>query len=105
MKCLQLVIERDDVSGVLNVSSGEGHSIVEIFERVASHLGISGRQSDEVLPPAPDDIPTVVLDPSKTFAEIGWKVEVGFDETISSMLSWYDSYGVTDVFSHLQERR
>jgi UDP-glucose 4-epimerase len=105
MKCLQLVIERDDVSGVLNVSSGEGHSIAEIFEQVAFHLGMSGRQPDEFLPPAPDDIPTVVLDPSKTFEKIGWKVEVGFDETISSMLSWYDRYGVTDVFSHLQERR
>ena len=44
---------------------------------------------------------SVVLDPSKTETEFGWKAKVDFQDTITGQLAWYDKYGVTDIFSHL----
>lgn len=88
-------------TGVFNVSTGEGHTIKDIFDVVVSHLGITLSEPVPVVPPGADDVPAVVLDPSKTEAAFGWKAKYGFEETIRRMLAWYDKHGVTDVFSHL----
>lgn len=102
MSCLVTVINRRDVTGVLNVSSGEGHSIEEVFGCVAAHLGLTGQKPNAVVPPAEDDIPAVVLDPHATTEAIGWRSKVGFESAIRKMLTWYDIHGVTDVYSHLK---
>lgn len=95
------VMADDAPTGVFNVSTGEGHTIKDIFDVVVSHLGITLSEPVPVVPPGADDVPAVVLDPSKTEAAFGWKAKYGFEETIRRMLAWYDKHGVTDVFSHL----
>jgi nucleoside-diphosphate-sugar epimerase len=50
-----------------------------------------------------DDVPEVVLDPSETEKALGWKAQVGFEETIRRMLAWYDEHGVSSIHSHLAE--
>jgi len=54
-----------------------------------------------VVPPNEDDVPAVVLDPTKTEEVFNWKAEVGFKETIHRMLAWYDKYGINEIYSHL----
>lgn len=102
---LKLALKSDSPTGVFNVSTGEGHTIAEIFRLVAKHLGQPDAQPVEVNPPAADDVAEVVLDPSMTCAVFGWSAKVPFEETINKMLRWYDVHGITDVFSHLQERK
>lgn len=99
------VLEDDAPSGVFNVSTGEGHSIKEIFDLVAAHVGLSLDEPVPVVPPGPDDVPAVVLDPADTHEKLGWRAEVGFAETMARMLAWYDAHGVTDVYSHLKAPR
>lgn len=89
-------------SGVFNVSTGEGHAIKDIFDLVVQHLGVSLAAPVPVVPPGTDDVPAVVLDPSKTIHELGWQPRHDFATTIRRMLAWYDAHGVTDVYSHLQ---
>jgi len=96
------VLEDDAPSGVFNVSTGEGHSIQEIFDLVVEHLGIELEAPVPVVPPGDDDIPAVVLDPTEATARLGWEAQVGFRETITRMLAWYDAHGITDVYSHLK---
>jgi UDP-glucose 4-epimerase len=96
------VLAEDCPSGVFNVSTGEGHSIKEIFERVADHLAMKLDHPVEESPPGDDDVPEVVLDPSETERVLGWRAKTSFSETIRRMLDWYDRYGVTDVYSHLK---
>lgn len=102
---LKLALKSDSPTGVFNVSTGEGHTIAEIFRLVAIHLGQPDAQPVAVNPPGADDVAEVVLDPSVTFAAFGWSAKVSFEETINRMLRWYDIHGVTDVFSHLQEKK
>lgn len=94
-------IKENTPVGVFNLSTGEPHSIKEIFDLVADYLQL-GKIDVPIVPPAPDDVPVVSLDPSAIREAYGWEAKVSFAETIRRQLAWYDQYGITDVFSHLK---
>lgn len=88
-------------NGVFNVSTGVSNSIKDIFDKVASHLGLSN-QNVPIVPAGDDDIVEVVLDPSETKQTFGWSPKFEFDDIINRQLAWYDKHGVSDVYSHLK---
>lgn len=94
------VLQPDTPNGVFNVSTGEGHSILDVFHAVTMYLRIEPPQVP-IVPPSEDDVANVVLDTTETFRILGWKAKVSFEETINNQLQWYDRYGVTDIYSHL----
>lgn len=104
-KAVDLVIEAKAPSGIFNVSSGEGRSIKEVYDAVRAHLDLPPDPSVKVVPVGDDDVSAVVPDPSVTTRTLGWKATVSFSETMKRMLSWYDAYGVSDVYSHLSSSR
>ena len=97
---MDLTLRTDAPAGVFNVSTGEGHTIKDVFDAVASYLKVTP-EAPPIVPPAPDDVPRVVLDASATERTFNWKARVGFTETITRQLEWYDRHGVSDVYSHL----
>jgi UDP-glucose 4-epimerase len=101
---VDLVMDRKAPSGIFNVSSGEGHSIKAVYDSVRAHLGLAPDPAVKVVPVGDDDVPAVVPDPSVTAKVLGWKAKCPFAETIRRMLSWYDTHGVSDVYSHLSVR-
>lgn len=101
LAAVDLVMRDDAPTGIFNVSSGEGHSIRDVYDAVRSHLGLAADPDVKVVPVGDDDVPAVVPDPSLTEQRLGWKARVSFPETITRMLSWYDAHGVSDVYSHL----
>ena len=105
LSLVELALTDDAPTGVFNVSTGEGHTIEEIFRLVAQHVGKPNAEPVAINPPGPDDVAQVVLDPSETEVQYKWKANVSFAETISRMLHWYDINGVTDIYSHLQEKK
>jgi len=98
---MDLAIHKDAATGIFNISTGEAHTIKEIFDLVCKYLNLP-EMDVPVVPPASDDVPVVALDPSTTTEKFGWKARVAFEETILNQLAWYDKHGVTDVFSHLK---
>jgi UDP-glucose 4-epimerase len=98
----ELAMRRDAPTGVFNVSTGTGHTIKEIFNLVALHLGIKIIEPVPELEPGHDDVPAVVLDPSRTIEVFGWQPRYDFSQTIRRMLAWYDKHGVTAIYSHLK---
>ncbi|KQW22316.1 nucleotide sugar epimerase [Afipia sp. Root123D2] len=101
LAAVDLVMKDDAPAGIFNVSSGEGHSIRDVYDAVRSHLGLPADPDVKVVPVGDDDVPAVVPDPSLTRSRLGWSAKVSFAETIKRMLSWYDAHGVSDVYSHL----
>ena len=97
---MDIVLRDDAATGVFNVSTGEGRSILDVFQTVADYLGIEAPEVP-VVPVGADDVAQVVLDPSATEKAFGWKAKKGFQETIHNQLKWYDQYGIYDIFSHL----
>ncbi len=102
---MELVLQEGAPTGTFNVSTGEGHSIKEVFDAVAAYLGITPDTPVPVVPCGADDVPAVVLDPARTEAALGWRARVGFAETIARMLRWYDAHGVSAIHSHLRPVR
>jgi nucleoside-diphosphate-sugar epimerase len=98
---IDLVLRDDAPSGVFNVSTGVGASIKDVFDQVVAYLKVELREPVPVVAPGADDVPAVVLDPSRTCAELGWQAKIGFEETIRRMLQWYDKHGVSEIYSHL----
>ena len=99
---MDLLIEKNLPSGKFNISTGKSHSILEIFNLVATYLQVEIQKEPDVIPAGHDDVAEVVLDPSKTFDLLGWEAKIGFEETINRMLSWYDQHGVSAIYSHLK---
>ncbi|GAB4227030.1 MAG: NAD-dependent epimerase/dehydratase family protein [Methyloligellaceae bacterium] len=99
---MDLVMQDDAPTGVFNVSTGTGHTIREIFDIVADHLGVKLSEPVPEVEPGADDVPAVVLDPSRTMEVFGWQPQYDFEQTIRRMLAWYDTHGVTAIYSHLR---
>jgi UDP-glucose 4-epimerase len=98
---MDIAIQSGAPTGVFNVSSGEAHSIKEIFDLVTDYLGLP-KQDVPIVAVESDDVPVVALDPSETFKSFGWKSKISFVDTINKQLAWYDQFGISDVFSHLK---
>jgi UDP-glucose 4-epimerase len=99
---MDLVMADEGPTGLFNVSTGTGHTIREIFEIVADHVGVKLSEPVPETDPGPDDVPAVVLDPSQTMRRLNWKPQYPFEQTIRRMLAWYDRHGVTAIYSHLK---
>ncbi len=99
---VDIALRADAPTGMFNVSTGEGHTIAEVFDAVAAHLGIELSEPAPVVPPGDDDVPVVVLDPSRTNEIFGWRAKVGFANSVRRMLRWYDKNGVPAIHSHLR---
>lgn len=99
---MDLVMQDQAPTGLFNVSTGTGHSIKDIFDIVVDHLKITLNEPVPEVDPGADDVPAVVLDPSKTIETFGWVPQHTFEQTIRRMLAWYDIHGVTAIFSHLK---
>jgi len=102
LSLMDMIFEQKEQNGVFNVSTGEGHSIKELYQVVADYLSLDAPEVP-VVPAGADDVPKVVLDPSNTTEIFGWKARISFRDTIFKQLEWYDKYGISDVFSHLKQ--
>jgi nucleoside-diphosphate-sugar epimerase len=99
---IRIVLREQVPSGIFNVSTGEGHTIAEIFDMVATCLGISPTEPVPIVPPNEDDVPAVVLDPSHTREVLGWTAKLSLFESIDRMIRWYDARGISTIYSHLR---
>lgn len=99
---MDLILEDGAPTGVYNVSTGTGHTIKEIFDLVAAHVGVDLAEPVPEVEPGADDVASMVLDPSHTIATFGWQPRYSFEETIQRMLAWYDEHGVIAIYSHLK---
>ena len=79
---MDLAIQEGAPTGTYNISTGEPHTIKDIFDSVCAYLEL-GDIEVPIVPPGDDDVPAVYLDPSKTEADFGWKAKVGFDDMIA----------------------
>lgn len=99
---MDLAIAAEEITGVFNIATGKAHAIKEIYELVARHLGLIPGDVP-IVPVAADDVPVMALDPEKTEDAFGWKAAIGFEDTISRQLDWYDKHGISEIYSHLKK--
>ncbi len=101
LEVMRVALLEDAPTGIFNISTGEGHTIADVFDAVAGYLGINPSEPVPVVPPSADDVAAVVLDPSLTYDALGWRAKVGFTESIVRVIRWYDVHGLSTIHSHL----
>jgi UDP-glucose 4-epimerase len=88
--------------GIYHISSGTDYSIQELFDATVKALGITLEEEVEVRERNPDDVFTILLDPSKTNEDFGWKVTTPLEAGVRAAIEWYKQYGITQTYTHLK---
>ncbi|MBU1695127.1 MAG: NAD-dependent epimerase/dehydratase family protein [Verrucomicrobia bacterium] len=88
--------------GYYHISTGRDYAIKELFEAVVEALGIKLDKPVEVRPRGADDVPTILIDPSKTEQDFQWKAHTPLKEGIARAVEYYRKFGVAETFTHLR---
>jgi UDP-glucose 4-epimerase len=88
--------------GVYHISSGTDYSIKELFEATVKALNITLSQDVEVRPRNPDDVYTILLDPTQTQHDFHWKTVIPLEQGVRTTIEWYKQHGITQTFTHLR---
>lgn len=89
--------------GAYHISSGSDYSIKELFDEAVAALRINLPQPVEVRPRHPDDAYTILLDPSRTYADFGWRVNTPLKQGVARAIDWYKQFGIAQTFTHLSQ--
>jgi len=97
-----MAIDGKGNKGIYHISSESDYSIKELFEAVVKALGIKLDREVEVRPRGPDDAYTILLDPSKTIKDFGWKATTPLEVGVRKTIEWYKKYGISQTYTHLR---
>ena len=97
-----MAIDGKGERGAYHVSSGSDYAIKELFDAVVKAMEINLDDEVEVRPRNPDDAPTILLDPSKTNKDFGWRATISLEDGVRESIKYYKEYGVTETYTHLK---
>lgn len=89
-------------SGVYHVSSGSDFAIKELYDATIKALGITAEKDVEVRPRNPDDVYTILLDPSKTNRDFNWRTSTPLETGVAAAIEWYRKHGLHETYTHLK---
>jgi UDP-glucose 4-epimerase len=87
--------------GYYHVSSGSDFSIKELYEATIDALGLQDKTVEE-RERNPDDVFSILLDPSKTNKDFSWKTTTPLSEGVEKTIAYYKKYGISETFTHLK---
>jgi UDP-glucose 4-epimerase len=99
---LEKAVDGAGRTGAYHVSSGGDYSIQELFDATVAAMGIELESPVEVRPRGEDDAFTILLDPSETNRDFGWKTTVPLEAGVAAAVAYYRDYGITDTYTHLR---
>jgi nucleoside-diphosphate-sugar epimerase len=91
--------------GTYHFSTGRDVAIKELYDAVVKALALNDYPEPEIRPLTPDDAPTILLDPSRTFADFGAITFTPLEETVSRAVAYYREWGVHGGYTHLRHER
>lgn len=93
----------DKGRGIYHVASGSDVSIAELYDYVAKAMHHDGPKPTSI-PRGPDDVATILLNPTETYQELGWTARTPMVHGIGQAVAWYKANGVTETFTHLAQK-
>jgi UDP-glucose 4-epimerase len=98
--CIELAVDGKG-NGTYHLSSGKDFSIKELFDDTLAPLDMS--MAVEVKPRHPDDVFSILLDPSRTVQDFAWTPGTPLREGIQKTVDYYKEYGIEETFTHLKQ--
>jgi UDP-glucose 4-epimerase len=103
IEAVLMALQGKGQKGVYHISSGSDFAIKDLFNATIQALGVKLDKAVEVRPRNPDDVFTILLDPSKTISDFsGWNVRTPLEKGVAAAIEWYKRFGITQTFTHLK---
>src|SRR5512138_334765 len=88
--------------GYYHVSSGSDYAIKELYDATIEALGIVESEEVEVRERNPDDVFSILLDPSKTIQDFSCKVTTPLMDGVARAIEYYKKFGFSETYTHLK---
>jgi UDP-glucose 4-epimerase len=88
--------------GAYHISTGKDFSIKELFDATVQALGVKLEKDVEVRPRNPDDVYTILLDPSQTQKDFGMIPSYPLAEGVRRTIAYYREHGIAQTYTHLR---
>jgi len=89
-------------SGTYHFSSGKDIAIKELYDEVVRAMRLNEYPQPEIRPLGPDDAPSILLDPSRTFKDFGTTNFTPLSEIVEKTVAYYREHGVQGGYTHLK---
>jgi nucleoside-diphosphate-sugar epimerase len=89
-------------SGAYHFSSGKDVAIKELYDAVVAGMEIPEYPEPEVRDLEPDDAPSILLDPTRTFEDFGKLDFTPLSETVKAGVDYFEECGVFGGYTHLK---
>lgn len=100
---ISMAVEGRGRRGPYHVSSGSDYSIKQLFDSTVKALGITLDKDVEVRPRNPDDVATILLDPSKTEEDFDWRISTPLEVGVAATIDYYRTHGIDQTYTHLKQ--
>lgn len=88
--------------GAYHFSSGQDVAIQELYNAVVNAMALPNKPQAEVKELGPDDVFSILLDPSRTFQDFGQIEFTPLQDTVSAAIEYYKKYGTLGEYTHLR---
>ncbi len=88
--------------GAYHFSSGKDVAIQDLYDAVVAAMELREYPVPEVRELGPDDAPSILLDPSRTFEDFGPISFTGLGDTVEPAVAYYRKHGVQGGYTHLK---
>ena len=88
--------------GAYHFSSGTDVAIKELYDAVVEAMGLNEYVEPEIRDLGPDDAPSILLDPSRTFEDFGQLEFTPLKDTVRAAVDYYREFGVSGGYTHLK---
>jgi UDP-glucose 4-epimerase len=91
--------------GTYHFSSGKDVAIQDLYDAVVAALEMRTYPAPQVRELGPDDAPTILLDPSRTFDDFGPIQFTSLGDTVEAAVAYYRKFGVHGGYTHLKHSK
>lgn len=88
--------------GYYHISSGSDYAIKELYDATIEALGSLETEEVEVRERNPDDVFSILLDPSKTNQHFEWKASTPLMDGVARAIEYYKKFGISETYTHLK---
>lgn len=88
--------------GAYHFSSGKDVAIQELYDAVVDAMQLPTRPEVTLKELGPDDVFSILLDPSRTFADFGEIPFTPLRETVRDAIDYYQRFGTLGEYTHLR---
>jgi UDP-glucose 4-epimerase len=89
--------------GYYHISTGQDFAIAELYEAVSKAVANPSEVEPIHIDRKPDDVATILLDPSRTNKVFEVAPSFPLKEGIAKAVAWYQEHGVSETYTHLKE--